>query len=97
MLSGRDPGPAASVNRLVRSEFDQYLHEVALRVIGPDAVLGARDPMAVERGRWTYGYLMSRSSTIGAGTAEIQRNTIAEKVLGLPSHRGVSGSGKEQG
>lgn len=97
VLSGHDPGPAASVNRLVRSEFDQYLHEVALRVIGPDAVLGARDPKAVEHGRWTYGYLMSRSSTIGAGTAEIQRNTIAEKVLGLPSHRGVSGVGKEQG
>jgi alkylation response protein AidB-like acyl-CoA dehydrogenase len=88
VLRGGDPGPAASVNRLVRSEFDQLLHEVALRVLGPEAVLGNREPTAPERGRWTYGYLMSRSSTIGAGTAEIQRNTIAEKVLGLPSHRG---------
>jgi alkylation response protein AidB-like acyl-CoA dehydrogenase len=88
VLQDRDPGPAASVNRLVKAEFDQYLHEVALRVLGPDAVLGHRAPGALERGRWTYGYLMSRASTIGAGTAEIQRNTIAEKVLGLPSHRG---------
>lgn len=87
VVAGRDPGPAASVNRLVKATFDQYLHEVALRVLGPAAVLGNREPTAPERGRWTYGYLMSRSSTIGAGTAEIQRNTIAERVLGLPSLR----------
>jgi alkylation response protein AidB-like acyl-CoA dehydrogenase len=93
VLRGDDPGAAASVNRLVKSEFDQRLHEVALRVLGPAAVLGQREPTAPERGRWTYGYLMSRSSTIGAGTAEIQRNTIAEKVLGLPSHRGGQQSG----
>jgi alkylation response protein AidB-like acyl-CoA dehydrogenase len=86
VLQDRDPGPAASVNRLVKADFDQHLHEVALRVLGPDAVLGSRAPSAPERGRWTYGYLMSRASTIGAGTSEIQRNTIAEKVLGLPSH-----------
>lgn len=84
VLGGRDPGPAASVNRLVRAEFDQRLHEVALRVVGADAVLGSRAEGAVENGRWTYGYLISRSSTIGAGTSEIQRNTIAERVLGLP-------------
>ncbi|MER6808201.1 acyl-CoA dehydrogenase family protein [Spirillospora sp. NPDC000708] len=93
VLRGDDPGAAASVNRLVKSEFDQRLHEVALRVLGPAAVLGQREPSAPEHGRWTYGYLMSRSSTIGAGTAEIQRNTIAEKVLGLPSHRDDPRSG----
>ncbi|MFI0961294.1 acyl-CoA dehydrogenase family protein [Streptomyces sp. NPDC021080] len=96
VLSGRDPGPAASVNRLVKSEFEQYLHEVALRVVGPDAVLGQREATAPERGRWTFGYLMSRAATVGAGTAEIQRNTIAEKVLGLPSHRGVGGTAKKE-
>jgi alkylation response protein AidB-like acyl-CoA dehydrogenase len=42
-----------------------------------------------ERGRWTYGFLKTRASTIGAGTAEIQRTTIAEQVLGLPrDHNG---------
>jgi alkylation response protein AidB-like acyl-CoA dehydrogenase len=92
VLQGQDPGAAASVNRLVKAEFEQELHEVALRVLGPDAVLGNREPSAPEHGRWTYGYLMSRASTIGAGTAEIQRNTIAEKVLGLPSHRGETRS-----
>jgi len=88
VLRGEDPGGVASVNRLVKSEFEQHLHALALRAVGPFAALGSRAPDAVDNGRWTFGYLMSRATTIGAGTAEIQRNTIAESVLGLPSHRG---------
>jgi alkylation response protein AidB-like acyl-CoA dehydrogenase len=88
VLRGEDPGGVASVNRLVKSEFEQHMHALALRAVGPHAALGSRAPDAVDNGRWTFGYLMSRATTIGAGTAEIQRNTIAESVLGLPSHRG---------
>ncbi|HEY1841676.1 MAG TPA: acyl-CoA dehydrogenase family protein, partial [Mycobacterium sp.] len=88
VLRGEDPGAVASVNRLVKSEFEQDMHALALRATGPHAALGSRAPDAVDGGRWTFGYLMSRATTIGAGTAEIQRNTIAESVLGLPSHRG---------
>jgi acyl-CoA dehydrogenase len=88
VLRGEDPGGVASVNRLVKSEFEQHMHALALRAAGPYAALGSRAPDAVDKGRWTFGYLMSRATTIGAGTAEIQRNTIAESVLGLPSHRG---------
>jgi acyl-CoA dehydrogenase len=90
VLRAEDPGGVASVNRLVKSEFEQHMHALALRAAGPYAALGSRAPDAVDRGRWTFGYLMSRATTIGAGTAEIQRNTIAETVLGLPSHRGES-------
>jgi alkylation response protein AidB-like acyl-CoA dehydrogenase len=88
VLRGEDPGGVASVNRLVKSEFEQHMHALALRAVGPYAALGSRASGAVDNGRWTFGYLMSRATTIGAGTAEIQRNTIAESVLGLPSHRG---------
>jgi acyl-CoA dehydrogenase len=88
VLRGEDPGGVASVNRLVKSEFEQQMHTLALRAAGPYGMLGSRAPRAVDGGRWTYGYLKTRASTIGAGTAEIQRNTIAESVLGLPSHRG---------
>lgn len=88
VLRGDDPGDVASVNRLVKSEFEQRLHTLALRLTGTGAVLGSRSAGAVEKGRWSYGYLMSRATTIGAGTSEIQRTTIAESVLGLPSHRG---------
>lgn len=88
VLRGEDPGGVASVNRLVKSEFEQHMHGLALRAVGPHAALGSRASGAMDKGRWTFGYLMSRATTIGAGTAEIQRNTIAESVLGLPSHRG---------
>lgn len=88
VLRGQDPGGVASVNRLVKSEFEQRLHALALRATGPHGALGSRASGALDHGRWTFGYLMSRATTIGAGTAEIQRNTIAESVLGLPSHRG---------
>ncbi|MFW0786974.1 acyl-CoA dehydrogenase family protein [Gordonia sp. CPCC 206044] len=88
VLRNEDPIGLSSINRLVKSEFEQRLHRLALRLIGSGAALGSRATGAVDGGRWTYGYLMSRASTIGAGTAEIQRNTIAEVVLGLPSHRG---------
>jgi alkylation response protein AidB-like acyl-CoA dehydrogenase len=88
VLRGEDPGGVASVNRLVKSEFEQRLHALGLRALGPHGALGSRAENAVDNGRWSYGYLMSRATTIGAGTAEIQRNTIAEAVLGLPSHRG---------
>jgi alkylation response protein AidB-like acyl-CoA dehydrogenase len=84
VLAGQDPGNSASVNRLFRAVFEQDLHELALAIIGPDAMLAADAPQSPERGRWTTGYLATRASTIGAGTAEIQRNTIAEKVLDLP-------------
>jgi acyl-CoA dehydrogenase len=76
LLGGGDPGPLSSMNRLVRSEFEQQLYKLAIRIEGADALL--------EGGRWVHGYLMTRASTIGAGTAEIQRTTIGEKVLGLP-------------
>jgi alkylation response protein AidB-like acyl-CoA dehydrogenase len=88
VLRGEDPGGVASVNRLVKSEFEQRMHILALRATGPYSLLGSRASQAASDGRWTYGYLKTRASTIGAGTAEIQRNTIAESVLGLPSHRG---------
>lgn len=88
VLRKADPGGVASVNRLVKSEFEQQLHRLAQRLTGSGAALNNRSPGAVDGGSWTYGYFMTRASTIGAGTAEIQRNAIAEQVLGLPSHRG---------
>ncbi|MEV5835241.1 acyl-CoA dehydrogenase family protein [Nocardia sp. NPDC052112] len=83
MVKG-EPGPASSTSRLFIVTFEQDLHEFAVDMLGAYGVLGRRDPHAVQRGRWVWGFLRTRASTIGAGTAEIQRNTIAEQVLGLP-------------
>ena len=79
-----EPGPASSVSRLFITAFEQELHEFAVELPGAHGLLGRRDPHTVQRGRWLQGFLMTRASTIGAGTSEIQRNTIAEQVLALP-------------
>lgn len=79
-----EPGPASSASRLFNTTFEQELHAFAVDALGAAGMLGPADPAAVEKGRWTYGFLRTRASTIGAGTAEIQRNTIAERILGLP-------------
>jgi alkylation response protein AidB-like acyl-CoA dehydrogenase len=84
IIARGEPGPASSVSRLAVATFEQDLHEFAVDMLGPAALLTGRAPQAVQRGRWVKGFLMTRASTIGAGTAEIQRNTIAEQVLKLP-------------
>ena len=84
VLAGADPGPVSSIGRLMFTEFEKRLHELAVDLIGASAILAPGGPHRVQRGRWTTGFLATRASTIGAGTAEIQRNTIAEQVLGLP-------------
>ena len=84
VITGGEPGRAGAVNRLLHAAFEQRLHETAVDLLGPAALLAPNAPDAPERGRWTFGFLRTRASTIGAGTAEIQRNTIAEGTLGLP-------------
>jgi alkylation response protein AidB-like acyl-CoA dehydrogenase len=88
IIRAGEPGPASSVARLFNATFEQELHVLAVDVLGLRGVVDRRDPAAVEGGRWTWGMLRTRASTIGAGTAEIQRNTIAERVLGLPRDPG---------
>jgi len=84
-----EPGPVASVSRLLNALFEQRLHELALELLGPDGLLDEQD--GVQGRRWTYGYLRTRASTIGAGTAEMQRNAVAEQVLGMPYDPGMPG------
>jgi alkylation response protein AidB-like acyl-CoA dehydrogenase len=75
MLEGRAPGARSSLNKLHWSELDIQLHETALELLGADAELD---------GSWSRGFLFSLSGPIYAGTNEIQRNIVAERVLGLP-------------
>ena len=84
ILTKGEPGPGSSTSRLFITRFEQDLHEFAVNLLGSYGTLGRTDAHSVERGRWVWGFLRTRASTIGAGTAEIQRNTIAEQVLGLP-------------
>ncbi|KAA0021975.1 acyl-CoA dehydrogenase family protein [Antrihabitans cavernicola] len=68
-------GAESSINKIFWSELDVALHETALDVLGVDAELA---------GGWLDGYLFSLSGPIYAGTNEIQRNIVAERLLGLP-------------
>ena len=84
-----DPGPISSISRLFYGQFEKRLHEAAMRVIGTYGLIARGDPLSVQRGRWVWGFLATRGSTIGAGTAEIQQNTLGERVLGLPGDPGM--------
>jgi alkylation response protein AidB-like acyl-CoA dehydrogenase len=77
------PGPEGSVSKLTWSESNQRLTKLALEILGPDAQLWNGDG----HGYWQYQQLRSRGNTIEAGTSEILRNIIAERVLGLPRSR----------
>ena len=75
LADGGDIGAAGSVNKVWWSELDVALHETALDLQGPSAEVESA---------WTDGYLFSLSGPIYAGTNEIQRNIVAERILGLP-------------
>ncbi|WP_158882886.1 acyl-CoA dehydrogenase family protein [Amycolatopsis anabasis] len=75
--AGGELGPESSVNKLFWSHLDVDLHETALDLLGPEAELrGERS--------WADGWLFSLAGPIYGGTDQIQRNTVAERLLGLP-------------
>ena len=77
------PGPEGSVSKLTWSESNQRLTKLALELLGSESQLWDGDG----GGYWQYQQLRSRGNTIEAGTSEILRNIIAERVLGLPRSR----------
>ncbi|MGH9060647.1 MAG: acyl-CoA dehydrogenase family protein, partial [Acidimicrobiales bacterium] len=105
-LSGRPPGPEASVQKLMGDEHGQHVMELAKDLAGPSGMLSGSGPAGGLRdgaqagptevnvrpgGRiegvnpiWHFGYLFAPALTIGGGTWAVQRNIVAERVLGLP-------------
>jgi len=84
---GAAPGPQASMTKLYWSEMDKRIQETAVGLQGPYGALAPDSPLAIEDGRWQYGWMWAQAETIYAGSSEIQRNIIAERVLGLPRGR----------
>jgi alkylation response protein AidB-like acyl-CoA dehydrogenase len=84
---GQVPGPEASLTKLYWSEMDKRMQETAVAIQGPYGALAPDSGWAVEAGRWQLGWMWSQAETIYAGSSEIQRNIIAERVLGLPRGR----------
>jgi alkylation response protein AidB-like acyl-CoA dehydrogenase len=81
---GELPGPESSVVKLFWADLTQRLGDLALAALGPAAQLPAGSPRAVADGRWQQRMLWSRCASIAGGTSEIQRNIIAQRILGMP-------------
>lgn len=73
-LHGRAMGPEGSIAKLLWSEAEQHVAEAAIGVLGPDAL----------HGRWARERVYSRSYTIAGGTTQINKNIVAQRILGLP-------------
>ncbi|WP_094289666.1 acyl-CoA dehydrogenase [Mycobacterium lehmannii] len=76
-IAGSDPGPEGNVTKLLVAESGQRMTELAMELAGSAAVVGQAPTL-------TLAYLGNRAMTIAGGTSEITRNTIAERILGLP-------------
>jgi len=81
---GEHIGPETSTNKIFWSELDVAMHEAAMRILGPYAELMPGAPDAGDLGHWLDGFLFAQAGPIYAGSNEIQRNIIAERMLGLP-------------
>lgn len=84
IINGGTPGAEGSILKLLWSELNQRMQEAAMWLEGPASRVMAESGCAVENGRWQVSFLRSRANTIEAGTSEIQRNIVCERVLGLP-------------
>jgi 3-oxochol-4-en-24-oyl-CoA dehydrogenase len=92
VLAGKVPGAEASVRKAIADAHGQHVMDVARDLAGPFAMLSGTGPVggwgpdgaAMGDATWSRGFLYAPALTVGGGTSEVQRNIVAEKVLGLP-------------
>lgn len=84
LAKGGQIGAESSTNKIFWSELDLLMHDTAMSLLGARAELMAHAPDAGDVGHWLDGFLFAQAGPIYAGTNEIQRNIIAERMLGLP-------------
>jgi 3-oxochol-4-en-24-oyl-CoA dehydrogenase len=84
-IKGEQPGPEASIRKILADEHGQRIMELAKDLAGAHGLLeNQRAGGAPDLHGWHYGYLFAQALTIGGGTGDVQRNIVAERVLGLP-------------
>jgi alkylation response protein AidB-like acyl-CoA dehydrogenase len=83
-VQGKQPGPEASVRKAMADEHGQHIMGLAKDLAGTAGMLADAGPLGAPAGEWASGFLFAPALTIGGGTSEVQRNIIAERVLGLP-------------
>ena len=82
--AGGSIGAEASVNKLFWSEMDVAMHRTALSILGARAELKRQAPMGGDDAAWLGGYFFALAGPIYAGSNEIQKTIVAERMLGLP-------------
>ena len=83
-IRGEQPGPEASIRKILADEHGQNIMGIAKDLAGAGGMLGSAGPLGAPVDLWHYGYLFSPALTVGGGTGEVQRNIVGERVLGLP-------------
>lgn len=83
-IRGEQPGPEASIRKVMADEHGQAVMGLAKDLAGTGAMCTDVGPMGRPVAGWHHGYLFAPALTIGGGTSEVQRNILAERVLGLP-------------
>ena len=81
---GVEPGPDSSITKLVHSSMTRRLSATALDILGDEAPLWPAAGRDLSAGSWQRQWLWSKAGSIAGGTDEIQRNIVAERLLGLP-------------
>src|SRR5262249_16543188 len=81
-------GPESSFIKLFWSEMSQRMHDTLMDLLGPAGLCWQPGPQAIAGGRLSRSYLYYRAASLFAGSSELQRNILAERVLGLPRGRG---------
>jgi alkylation response protein AidB-like acyl-CoA dehydrogenase len=83
-VQGREPGPEASIRKVLADEHGQAIMGLAKDLAGAGAMVTTEGPLGAPADVWHHGYLFAPALTIGGGTGDVQRNILAERVLGLP-------------
>ncbi len=83
-IRGHQPGPEASIRKVLADEHGQRIMALAKDLAGAGGMLTDVGPLDTDVALWHYGYLFAQALTIGGGTGDVQRNILAERVLGLP-------------
>ena len=83
-IKGTEPGPEASIRKVLADEHGQHIMSAAKDLAGAGGMLTDVGPLGAPADFWHHGYLFAPALTIGGGTGDVQRNIVAERVLGLP-------------
>jgi alkylation response protein AidB-like acyl-CoA dehydrogenase len=91
-IRGEAPGPEASIRKVMSDEHGQRVFALAKDLAGAGGMLVDQGPLGAPAELWHHGFLFAPALTVGGGTGEVQRNIIAERVLGLPHEPDVETS-----